>query len=447
MASISTRTKILPAVLAALVHWPVVVDAWTSPIPPAVAIPHPERDLVSNRYNQQDSSSTETIADHVRDWVLREGRLANEWIGVPPAAAADDEVVVAAATGPPTKDEVLTLQKAFSAFYGAQRDAKTALALLDESVKNFERQPPDERAGLYRVRGDCKMALKNPAEAIEDYASAIDLLKLPESTNKADPAELPASTLGRARAIRSLGSKASPELIETGAKDYKEALALSSREDWDTIEEKVEDGAKTNPYAAWEYGMALRRNGQYKEAKAIHVLTSDLFDAISDRSRAVISLLDAGIDAACEESSSGKDSGALALLKKGVGYTTTAESRDVALLQRVVAKEGEARVVLAALEWTDPNDKSLRNDAEVQLSTACERLDQLEQDAIERGKKKKDPSKLVSAVPKLRFNIDDYPGALETSCSRLTKNKEFQSDRLELPEVIQEKIQKLNQLK
>ena len=222
---------------------------------------------------------------------------------------------------------------------------------------------------------------------------------------------------------------------------------LSSREDWDTVEEKVEDGAKTNPYAAWEYGMALRRNGQYEEAKAIHMLTSDLFDSISDRSRSVISLLDAGIDAASVEASSSKDSGAKALLKKAIGYTTTAESRDVALLQRVVAKEGEARVVLSALEWTDPNDKSLRGDAEMELSSACERLDQLEQDAMERGKKNKAPSASTSTAVPLRFNIDDYPGALETSCSRLTKNKEFQSERLELPLVLQDKIQKLNQLK
>ena len=111
----------------------------------------------------------------------------NELIGIPSAFAAEGE------TGPPTNDEIITLQKAFAAFYGAQRDPQTALPLLDESIQNFLRQPPDERAGLYRVRGDCKMSLKNPSEAIEDYTTAIDLLRLPESKNKADPAELPAS--------------------------------------------------------------------------------------------------------------------------------------------------------------------------------------------------------------------------------------------------------------
>jgi hypothetical protein len=38
---------------------------------------------------------------------------------------------------------------------------------------------------------------------------------------------------------------------ETAAKDYQLALRLSSREDWDTNAEKEEDGARTNPYAAW----------------------------------------------------------------------------------------------------------------------------------------------------------------------------------------------------
>mmetsp|Transcript_22484 Transcript_22484/g.47568 ORF Transcript_22484/g.47568 Transcript_22484/m.47568 type:complete len:446 (-) Transcript_22484:650-1987(-) len=445
MTVTSTKTTMLPALLAACIPLTGVV-AWTQPVPPSTANFRSEQMVFEQHqydHRQQtitirsSSSSTTTTAEHIYDWATRQGQTVGEFL-VPPAFAAE-------ASGPPTKNEILTLQKAFAAFYGTQRDPQAALPLLDESIQAFQRQPADERAGLYRVRGDCKMALKNPTAAIEDYTTAIELLNLPEAKDKADPVELPASILGRARAIRSLGSKATPQQAETAAKDYKEALVLSSREDWDTVEEKLEDGAKTNPYAAWEYGMALRRNEQYEEAKTVHLLASDLFDAISDRSRSVISLLDAGIDAACVEASSSKDSGAKDLLKKAVAYTTTAESRDVSLLQRVVAKEGEGRIVLAAIEWTDTKDKSLRGDAEKELSTACERLDQLEQDALARGKKAPPPS--TSTAQPLRFNIDDYPGALETSCSRLTKNKDFQSDRLELPTVMQDKIQKLNQLK
>jgi len=259
--------------------------------------------------------------------------------------------------------------------------------------------------------------------------------------------------LGRARAIRSLGPKQiTDKQAAIGVEDYKQTLIMNSREDWDTIQEQIEDGAKTNPYAAWEYGMALRQNSQYEEAKVIHLLTSDFFDSISDRSRSVISLLDAGIDAACQEIVSGKvsessnDDDAKSILKKAVKYTTTAEGRDVALLQRVVAKEGEGIVVLAALECSD---KSLRNDAEQQLSTACERLDQLEQDGLQRmdaNKKTTAGGASSTTTTSLRFNIDDYPGALEASCSRF-KNTDFQTERLEWPTILQDKTQKLLQLK
>lgn len=418
-----------------------VTTAWSPPIPPPAAPAVVVQQQLQQQ--QQTTASTSTLSDRVTEWASRQGETAIELFGVPPASAAESNAVAS----PPTKNEILTLQKAFAAFYGTQRDPEAALPLLDESVKAFERQPADERAGLYRVRGDCKMALKDPTAAVEDYSTAIDLLNLPEAKDKADPAELPASILGRARAIRSLGAKATPAQAQRAVDDYKETLILNSRDDWDTVQEQVEDGAKTNPYAAWEYGMALRRNGNYQEAKTIHTLTSDLFDSIGDKPRSVISLLDAGVDAASAEAAgssskndAGSDDDAKTLLKKAISYTTKAESRDVALLQRVVAKEGEGRIVLAAIEWNDKNDKSLRGDAEKELSTACERLDQLEQDALSRGKK-------APTAAAIRFNIDDYPGALETSCSRITKNREFQTDRLELPELLQDKIQKLNQLK
>ena len=171
----------LPVVLSAAVCIG-GVSAWTPPLPPPMAASHSE--LVIENPNKQGGPTT--MSDHINDWVSRQGELVNELVGIPPAFAED-------VTGPPTKEEIITLQKAFAAFYGAQRDPTSALPLLDESIKNFERQPPDERAGLYRVRGDCKMALKNPTEAIEDYSTAIELLRLPESKNKADPVELPAS--------------------------------------------------------------------------------------------------------------------------------------------------------------------------------------------------------------------------------------------------------------
>ncbi|OEU18071.1 hypothetical protein FRACYDRAFT_238504 [Fragilariopsis cylindrus CCMP1102] len=477
-----------------------VVDAWsvlpiapiTPVVPPAatgVVVESQAADImIQAAYLLTRTTKTTSLADNIKNWSKINGTDALA-LGVPPANAFEidemDEAAAAAgiatatttttvtvtATGPqpPTKEEILTLQKAFSAFYGPSRSPSIALPLFDDSIQSFERsnQPADERAGLYRVRGDCKMTLSLSQEAINDYTIAIDLLKLPESIEKADPIELPASLLGRARAIRSLGPKQiTDQQAAIGVEDYKQTLILNARDDYDTIQEQIEDGAKTNPYAAWEYGMALRQNSQYAEAKIIHLLTSDVFDSISDRSRSVISLLDAGIDAACQEIVSGgkvsselssssdnyndnnKNSDAKSILKKAVQYTTTAEGRDVALLQRVVAKEGEGRVVLAALEWSD---KSLRNDAEQQLSTACERLDQLEQDGLQRmdaaaNKKATPGASSSSTITSLRFNIDDYPGALEASCSRF-KNTDFQTERLEWPTILQDKTQRLLQLK
>lgn len=93
---------------------------------------------------------------------------------------------------PPTNGEVQLLRKAFAAFYGVPRDAVTAEHLLSEAIQAWERQAPDERSGLHRVRGDCYMALLQADKAIADYTTAIDLLKSPGG-EKADPSELPAS--------------------------------------------------------------------------------------------------------------------------------------------------------------------------------------------------------------------------------------------------------------
>ena len=262
--------------------------------------------------------------------------------------------------------------------------------------------------------------------------------------------------------MRSLGTKAITKGQATQCvMDYRQALILSSKDDGETVEETIEEGIRSNPYAAWEYGMALRHNAQYDEAQAIHLVTSATFDAISDRSRAVISLLDAGIDAACTTNNNNKeDTAAKDLLQKGIQSTTTSESRDVALLQRVVAKEGEGRIVLAALEWTNTGgDNSLRGAAEQEITTTCERMNQLEQDALQRlekttttknnnqGRSGRGNSGARTTVSALRFNIDDYPGALETSCSRIQKNQAFQTERLEWPISLQEKVQKLFMLK
>jgi hypothetical protein len=70
-------------------------------------------------------------------------------------------LVVAVATTtptqtPPTNEEIKLLREALGAIYG-ERNPEKALVLLTRAIVAWERQPPDERAALYRVRGDCFM--------------------------------------------------------------------------------------------------------------------------------------------------------------------------------------------------------------------------------------------------------------------------------------------------
>ena len=366
--------------------------------------------------------STSLLSDAIADFV-------SENILVPPANAAD------AVAEPPTKDEVKLLREAFSTFYGVDRDLEKSEQLLSQVIDAWQRQPPDEKAGLYRVRGDCYMLLLQPTKAAQDYGAAIQMLQGPGG-EKADETELPAALLGRARAIRSMGTKATKEQAKTAASDYQLSLRLSSREDWDTAEELEEDGAMRNPYAAWEWGQAERLSGNYKAAVRAHTYAADFFDDIGDKARSVMSLIDVGIDQAAD----GNIEAAKSTLRTAISSTKKVEGRDIALLQRVIAKEGEGRIALASLLWDSGN----KLDAETEYGKACERLDQLEANAIQR--QKSGSGNLIKEPPRLKFNIDEGIGALDVDCSRF-KNQEFLNDRLEWPQSLQDKVGKLNKLR
>jgi hypothetical protein len=233
-----------------------------------------------------------------------------------------------------------------------------------------------------------------------------------------------------------LHTQATKDQAKLAVSDYESALKLSAREEWDTDEELLQDGARTNPYAAWELGMALRLTGDYAKATDYHTLASNYFDEIGDRARSVIAQIDAGIDAASSSSANTVES-SKSLLQAAIPRTKTVEARDIPLLQRVIAKEGEGRMALASVLWTSGE----RQEAEAQLGLACERLDQLESDAIARNKV--NAPQIVP--PHLTFNIDDSAGALDMSCSRL-KNKEYLTERLEWPVALQQKVNKLTTL-
>lgn len=382
-------------------------------VPPAVVMTELSLPPTVSSVMQQPQS---VVNIAIQDWLT---------VVVPPAFAAD--------ASPPTPKEIALLREALASFYGVDRDLVKSEELLTQAIDAWQRQPPDEQAALYRVRGDCYLAELKPQEAEKDYTIAINFLEGPGG-ELADKEELPAALLGRARAIRSEGVVSKEKSLKA-SRDYQKSLRLSSREEWDTDEELFEDGASRNPYATWECGMELRAAGLYDQAYQVHTLAADSFADIADKARSIICSLDAGIDLAA----TGKTEQAKKVLKDAIDSTTKAEARDVELLQRVIAKEGEARIALASILW----DNKERGAAEAQLGEACTRLDQLDADATARNAKLGRKPEL--APSRLKFSIDDGPGAFDLSCTRF-KNEKFLTETLQWPDELKTKVIKLENL-
>ena len=132
----------------------------------------------------------------------------------------------------PSKADVALLRSAFAEFYGVNRNLEKSLDLLTQAIEAWQNQPPDERARLYRARGDCYILLAKAeaAAAAADYSQAINLIQGPGGSS-ADPEELPAALLGRARALKAQLVTSNPagqqQLAQDGAADYRKALELT----------------------------------------------------------------------------------------------------------------------------------------------------------------------------------------------------------------------------
>jgi hypothetical protein len=79
----------------------------------------------------------------------------------------------------------------------------------------------------------------------------------------------------------------------------------------------------------------------------IRLSAATSFANIGDTARSLIAQMDAGIDYVAR----GDILTAESTLAKGIAQTVGVEGRDVRLLQRVVTKDGEGRLALAALYW------------------------------------------------------------------------------------------------
>lgn len=206
----------------------------------------------------------------------------------------------------------------------------------------------------------------------------------------------------------------------------------------------IKEGIQHNPYAAWEWGMINRSLHMYNEAAEIHRLAALAFEEIGDNARSVICALDRGIDMAsglAEDSTNimGKDksnndaerkrlSMVEKVLENAISSDVDVGGRDVELLQRLVAKEGEARVILAGVLWNLDDSNGSKAAAESQFGTACTRLDELNADYRSRMGKTT-ASNNAKSTRLVGYSIDDIVGADEASCSRF-KNDKFIEEKL-----------------
>lgn len=332
--------------------------------------------------------------------------------------------------------------------------------------------------------------------SLADYTLSIHYLES-EDGYKADAEELPVSHLGRAQMMTMMMMIPQKKMSANGgydvtmaqmmqaSKDYEVYFIATSRVDDDledgagiassnemeknssntpteastrnsidndstmSLSSVIKDGIQHNPYAAWEWGMINRSLHMYNEAAEIHRLAALAFEEIGDNARSVICALDRGIDMAsglAEDSTNimGKDKGnnnagrkRLLMVKKVLENAISSDvdvgGRDVELLQRLVAKEGEARVVLAGVLWNLDDSNGSKAAAESQFGTACTRLDELNADYRSRMGKttasNNAKSTRLTGDGILGYSIDDIVWADEASCSRF-KNDKFIEEKL-----------------
>mmetsp|Transcript_27578 Transcript_27578/g.45232 ORF Transcript_27578/g.45232 Transcript_27578/m.45232 type:complete len:201 (-) Transcript_27578:83-685(-) len=194
--------------------------------------------------------------------------------------------------------------------------------------------------------------------------------------------------------------------------------------------------------------MVNRVAQNYDKAAEIHRLAANAFEEIGDKPRSVICALDRGLDLASglDSSSDGESSKKLATAKQtledAIQSDVNVGGRDVELLQRLVAKEGEARIALSGILWNSSNQN--KGAAESQYGTACARLDELNSDYNAREEERVKSGRSLPIKPRgasLGYSMGDIVGAEEASCSRF-KNEKFIEEKLVWNEGLQRMVKK-----
>ena len=113
---------------------------------------NPTTTFLTQQLKQQQPKSSSSLSKlSTIQSKLNEG--ITNYLLIPPASAATTSDTTPPPS-PPTKNEIKLLRDAFSALYG-ERNPEKAEGLLSDAIVAWERQNPDEKAALFRVRGDC----------------------------------------------------------------------------------------------------------------------------------------------------------------------------------------------------------------------------------------------------------------------------------------------------
>jgi tetratricopeptide (TPR) repeat protein len=220
----------------------------------------------------------------------------------------------------PSDKDIQLVQQAFRDFDGKRFDAADKEFSMAISQWDKLDRPRDERVSLVKARANVRMDNKKFEAAIEDYQTAIDLMKIDGEKNDGTAAypEYVDAYVGRALAKEGLAD------WDAAITDYNKAVQLWGGGRGDGV----------NPYVLTFRGNALCRLGKYEEAVPDYKAASDIFIGQRD--------IDRYSDATANL--------ALALYEIGNTYES------VKTMQDVIRKNpgyGDMHVALAAHEWSD----------------------------------------------------------------------------------------------
>lgn len=242
--------------------------------------------------------------------------------------------------------------------------SKSALADADLQLTNAlarweafgQAAAPAEVSAIYRRRAYVRLRGGDEAAALVDLGAGLRICEAQASDIDVRYMEMP-KVLVLLAEVKGMGGR------------WKEALASYERAA-DLLGEPLEDTELLSGRAK-----AKQRLGMMAGAAADYQAAADVYRRIGARGEAEIQAERAGVAllGAGEATLGQAEDGLCGVIQRSIGLL----SEDVALLQRVVIADTDARVGMAALAW----HRGLEEVAETYWKDACDRLDTLVEDS------------------------------------------------------------------